>query len=387
MKHCSIFIFSIFFLRVFNVTLGSKCDSATALDPEETIDNPDRSLEAVDTNILLGKRSNSDISSSAQISGSLRSRSNGSNSPRRVRFSDSIISSDLSEEEAERKYFEALYSGKESLAVEMRRNGLILSPSCFCYMKVNEILRCEFVVDSLIDHLFNNQPQVFSQFYKNGLNVFIGATLRNIHYFLLEYPKFQRARFNILMEVLRSSVIDVNEAYFAPLKAVRIADLINVSERSGRLHLITKLYNLPQLRYYLNGDGETFLTEAILCKNFDRIKHLVARSDSALFILKQNDLNQNSIDLALKIHLHGLDPDVTLLCSLIPNILFLYNSSHIVHFRGIISRLIEASRLTNNQILLNLLYDDIDEASCSAGITKEFEDLCFDYLRLIDKEI
>ena len=311
-----------------------------------------------------------------------------------VTFEQSIMDAttfDISEEDPsveEKKYITALYNGKLALANNLRKQGLVLSDSNTVFSGVNGCLKTSFLAKNLIEHLFKNQPQVFTQKYACSHNVFHGATQINLDYIIDTHPRAHGVIVNIFKEAIRNRGLKLKAAFYERTRTNRIWEMINLAEEGGRADLAFYCYTIPRTLDGYNENGETFFTEAV--KNMDtaRMNNLVQRRDAANFMLSKNTEDVNAIDAAVDLHDQGLDPEYFILRELfqvIPN--SFRNCSLMTDIEGVLINFVDHCREADDNEIIVLALEEILKASIEYAQLNPIDGFSNEFIKLVDKHL
>lgn len=314
-------------LAPFNLVKASNKRKRLEQNSFDAFDESISETEILSINDILSsstsiKNPGYDITSNLRQYGSNLKGTRPKSTMRRVSFDQSELYNDfnyIKSPEAEQNYFKALDKRKFGVTHEMRKQGLMISGSNFCLFYINSVLRSGKKCHDILNYLLKNYPNVFYQDYDCGHNVFHGASQFNINFLIERTGNIPRVHMMIFKEALRNPNLILEDDFYKNLRPNRACEMIELAETSKRSEMIEKCYILPGSLFYFDLDGETFFTKAILNRNLNRIKFLISRPDAIEFILTENlKLEQNCIDLAIKIYDNNLDPYYSVILNLFP---------------------------------------------------------------------
>lgn len=353
--------------------------------PSEEFSDTESSSDIADTSTEGGSTIRSTYSG-ILISGASSPRPNR-NARRRVAFADEVISNTtygISGQEAEVRYFTALFKNKINQADEMRRQGLVLSASRCTFECVNKLLRSSGNMNLYLKQLFKYQPHVFGQKYPEDKNVFEEAHPIQINIVLNSLKIDRNILINFYKEHLRNPLIDFPDELYCAERPNRAIEMIELAEASGNADEIMKCYTLPASLLYFDLDGDTVFTKAVKTMNFTRMKWLFKRTDAVSLLFTANHDEFNVFDLAMELFDEGLDPEYTVFCFLLQVITVAYRYDTVKTLEDITEVILDHCReADSNEILLEALEAELESAKAYAT-ANNVGDIQEDFIEFIE---
>lgn len=288
--------------------------------------------------------------------------------PRSVTFHPDAIDAstyDVNGEDAETRFFDAVFRRQFNLAFAMRQQGFVLSNSQLVFYRIMGILRSQNPMNEFIRFFFANYPYVFTQKYDEKLgSIYHGISQNNVDFILTNYPTARAVHLGLFKEALRNRNLILNADIFdiSEMKYEHVQQLIQAAEESKREDVVADIVaKAPNFRNH----ETSILIEAIDKIYLSQIEIILKRSDAIRLVLFKPDIGpyegRNAIDLAIKAHDDGKDEHYSVMLALLP-ILHQFNS--ITRFddaRALLNDFTDnCFEADNNETILMALKDELD---------------------------
>lgn len=288
---------------------------------------------------------------------------------RSVTFHPDVINAstyDVKGDDAETRFFDAVFRRKFNLAFAMRQQGLVLSNSQLVFYRIMGILRSKNPMSEFIRFFFTNYPYVFTQKYDEQLgSIYYGISQNNVDFILTSYPTARAVHLGIFKEALRNSELILNDVIFdlSEMKYELVQQLVQAAEESNREDVVADIITkTPNFRNH----ETSLLIEAIDKMNLRQIEIIIKRSDAISLVLFKPEIGsyegRNAIDLAVTVHDEGKDEHYSVMLALLPVLCQFTSITKYDDARALLNDFTDnCFEADNNEEILMALKDELDK--------------------------